>query len=230
LADFLFSGSGSSGTETRLFLTEGAKYHFFPLDNSLLSRVATSRPSATAGQTVFTYTGENPGIPVANAPSILHRDYTITAEVTIPRGGAEGMIVTLGGRFGGYGLYLFKGKPVFDYNLLDLTHYRWEGGPLGHGVFADALKPGKHTIVFDFRYDGPGLGKGGTGVLTVDRKEFGAQEDRAHDSDNHDQRRDLRRRGRYAISLAAFVRALAAPTAPAAETGSTMDLYLHRLC
>lgn len=82
------------------------------------------------------------------------------------------MIVTLGGRFGGYGLYLLKGKPVFDYNLFDLTHYRWEGGPLGHGVLADALKPGSHTIVFDFKYDGPGPGKGGTGVLTVDGKEL----------------------------------------------------------
>ena len=102
----------------------------------------------------------------------MDKDYTITADVTIPKGGAEGMIVTLGGRFGGYGLYLLKGKPVFDYNLLDLTHYRWEGGPFGHGLLADALKPGKHTIVFDFKYDGPGPGKGGTGVLSVDGKEL----------------------------------------------------------
>ncbi len=58
----------------------------------------------------------------------MDRDYTITAEVTIPEGGAEGMIVTLGGRFGGYGLYLLKGKPVFVYNLLDLEQFRWEGG------------------------------------------------------------------------------------------------------
>ena len=88
----------------------------------------TPRPSTTAGRTVFTYSGENAGIPVANAPSILDKDYTITAEVTIPEGGAEGMIVTLGGRFGGYGLYLLHGKPVFDYNLLNLQQYRWEGG------------------------------------------------------------------------------------------------------
>jgi hypothetical protein len=81
------------------------------------------------------------------------------------------MIVPLGGRFGGYGLYLLKSKPVFDYNLLDLTHYRLEGGPLGRGLLADALRPGEHTIVFDFKYNGPGPGKGGTGVLTVDGKE-----------------------------------------------------------
>jgi arylsulfatase A-like enzyme len=154
-----------------LFLTEAAKYQVLPLDNSGFTRLLTPRPSAVAGRTVFTYTGANANIPVGNAPSILDKDYTITAEVTIPKGGAEGMIVTLGGRFGGYGLYLLKGKPVFDYNLLDLTHYRWEGGPAGHGLLAEALKPGKHTIVFDFKYYGPGPGKGGTGVFTVDGKE-----------------------------------------------------------
>jgi arylsulfatase A-like enzyme len=156
-----------------LFLTEAAKYQVLPLDNSGFARILTPRPSAVAGRTVFTYTGENTNIPVGNAPSILDRDYTITADVTIPQGGAEGMIVTLGGRFGGYGLYLLKGKPVFDYNLLDLKHYRWEGGPLGRGLLANALPPGKHTIVFDFKYDGPGPGKGGTGVFSVDGKEIG---------------------------------------------------------
>ena len=155
-----------------LFLTEAAKYQVLPLDNTGFARLLTPRPSAVAGRTVFTYTGENTNIPVGNAPSILDRDYTISADVTIPQGGAEGMIVTLGGRFGGYGLYLLKGKPVFDYNLLDLTHYRWQGGPLGHGLLADALKPGKHTIVFDFKYDGPGPGKGGEGVFKVDGNEI----------------------------------------------------------
>ena len=89
-----------------LFLKEAAQYQVFPLDNSLLARVATPRPSATAGQTVFTYVGENSNISVANSPSLLDKDYTITAEVTIPDGGAEGMIATMGGRFGGYALML----------------------------------------------------------------------------------------------------------------------------
>ena len=82
------------------------------------------------------------------------------------------MIVTLGGRFGGYGLYLLKGKPVFVYNLLDLERFRWEGGVGGEDWLGSSLKAGKHTIVFDFKYDGPGPGKGGTGVLSVDGKEF----------------------------------------------------------
>jgi arylsulfatase len=158
-----------------LFLTEAAKYNVFPLDNSLLPRLITPRPSATAGRTVFTYTGEHAGIPVGNAPSILNKDYTITAEVTIPKAGAEGMIVTLGGRFGGYALYLLKGKPVFVYNLLDLKRYRWEGGVGGPDWLGKSLKPGKHTLVFDFKVDGPGLGKGGAGVLSVDGRVLAKQ-------------------------------------------------------
>jgi hypothetical protein len=70
------------------------------------------------------------------------------------------MLATMGGRWGGWGLYLLNGKPVFDYNMLIFAQYRWEG--------PDALTPGKHTIVFDYTYDGPGIAKGGSGVLKVD--------------------------------------------------------------
>src|SRR5271169_156830 len=155
-----------------MFLSEAAKYNVFPIDNSILPRVITPRPSATAGRTLFTYAGPNAGIPVGNAPSILNKDYTITAQVNVPKRGAEGMIVTMGGRFGGYALYLLKGKPVFVYNLLDLERYRWEGGVGGADWLGDSLSPGKHTIVFDFKLADPGLGKGGTGVLIVDGKEL----------------------------------------------------------
>jgi arylsulfatase len=158
-----------------LFQAEAEKYQVFPLDNTAFVRLLTPRPSATAGKTVFIYTGVKAGIPVGNAPSILNRDYTITAQITVPEGGAEGMIVTIGGRFGGYGLFLQDGKPVFVYNLLDLERFRWEGGIggiAGKDLFGRALKPGQHTIVFDFKYDGPGPGKGGTGVLSVDGKEL----------------------------------------------------------
>ncbi len=109
------------------------------------------------------------GTPASAAPSILNKSYTITADVEIPQGGAEGMIVTHGGRFGGYGLFLNKshlalggGRVVFLYNLLDLKRTMWEG---------PELRAGKHTIVFDFKSDGAGLGKGGTGVLYVDGQE-----------------------------------------------------------
>jgi arylsulfatase A-like enzyme len=146
-----------------LFLVEAQKYQVFPLDNSILERLLAPRPSATAGRTEFTYAGEMSGLPDGSAPNTLAKSYSISAEVEIPTGGAEGMLNTLGGRFGGYGLYLLKGKPVFAYNLLGVEHFRWEG--------PEALAPGKHTILFDFKYDGPGFGKGGTGVLSVDGKE-----------------------------------------------------------
>jgi hypothetical protein len=152
-----------------LFYSEARKYDVLPLDNSTLARWNTPRPSLTAGQTVFTYSGELTGVPISAAPNILDKSYTITAEVEIPEGGAQGMIVTQGGRFGGYGLFLSKGEVGFDrgrvvflYNLLDLKRTVWEG---------PELEAGKHTIVFDFKADGPGLGKGGTGVLSVDGKE-----------------------------------------------------------
>jgi arylsulfatase A-like enzyme len=152
-----------------LFYAEAKKYNVLPLDNTTLARWNTPRPSLTAGRTVFEYSGELSGVPSAAAPNIKNKSYTITAEVEIPDGGAEGMIVTQGGRFGGYGLFLSKGefgvnrgRVVFLYNLLDLKRTMWEGPELGAG---------KHTIVFDFKSEGPGLGKGGTGVLTVDGKE-----------------------------------------------------------
>ena len=150
-----------------VFLEEAKKYDVFPLDNSQFARAITPRPSATAGQTKFTYSGEMPGIPIGNAPNILTKSYTITAEVEVPEGGGDGMIVTEGGRFGGYGLYVLKGKPVFTYNFVDLERFRWEG--------PDALAPGKRTLVFDFTYDGPGIAKGGAGVLKVDGKEVANQ-------------------------------------------------------
>jgi arylsulfatase len=148
-----------------LFTQEAKKYGVFPLDNQAFARAITPRPSATAGKTVFTYTGVNVGIPDGNAPNILDRSFTITAEVDVPEGGGEGMIVTEGGRWGGYGLYMLKGRPVFTYNMLMLLTGRWanEASP--------PLAPGKHTIVFDFTYDGPGIAKGGAGVLKVDGRE-----------------------------------------------------------
>jgi arylsulfatase A-like enzyme len=148
-----------------LFAQEAKKYGVFPLDNQAFARAITPRPSTTAGKTVFTYTGVNVGIPDGNAPNILNRSFTITAEVDLPQGGGDGMIVTEGGRWAGYGLYMLKGRPVFTYNLLELLTARWanDGDP--------PLTAGKHTIVFDFKYDGPGIAKGGTGVLKVDGHE-----------------------------------------------------------
>ncbi len=161
-----------------MFWVEAAKYNVLPLDSSMATRVVVPKPSLAAGRREFTYSGELTGIPYSDAPSLLNTSYTLTADVTIPEGGAEGMINTNGGRFGGYGLYLVKGKPIFTWNLLGLKRVRWEG--------PEALKPGKHTLEFDFKYDGlgfgtlafnnvSGIGQGGTGVLKVDGKTVAEQ-------------------------------------------------------
>ncbi len=161
-----------------LFLVEAAKYRVFPLDNSLATRMVTPRPSVTAGRNEFAYSGELIGVPMGDAPQLIGASYTITAEIEVPAGGGEGVLATQGGRFGGWGFYLVKGKPVYTWNLLDLRRIRWEG--------AAALSPGKHTLVFDFKYNGlgfatlafnnrSGLGQGGTGVLMVDGKQVATQ-------------------------------------------------------
>ncbi|MBE2260732.1 MAG: sulfatase-like hydrolase/transferase, partial [Rhodobacteraceae bacterium] len=133
-----------------MFLEEAKKYQVLPLDASVGARVAAARPSLTAGRTEYVYTRPMTGLPQGDAPYLLDTSYTITADITVPPGGAEGMIVTSGGRFAGFGMYLLKGKPVFLWNLLDLERVKWEG--------PTALTPGQHTIEFESRYDGLGLG------------------------------------------------------------------------
>ncbi len=161
-----------------LFWVEARKYQVLPLDATVATRIVTPRPNLAAGRTEFTWSGEITGTPNGDAPSILNTSYNFKAEVDIPQGDSEGMIVTQGGRFGGYGFYVLKGKPVFLYNFVDLKRTRWEG--------PDALSPGKHTLEFDFKYDGlgagtlafnnvSGIGRGGTGVLKVDGREVARQ-------------------------------------------------------
>jgi arylsulfatase len=150
-----------------LFWVEAAKFQVLPLDNSMALRFAAPEPSLTAGRTEFALTRPLSGLPRGDAPNLLSRDFTITAEIDVPKGGGDGMLNTNGGRFGGYGFYLLKGKPVFTYNLAGFARFRWEG--------KDALAPGKHTVAFAFSYDGPGQGKGGTGTLTVDGKDVETQ-------------------------------------------------------
>jgi arylsulfatase len=156
-----------------LFIAEAKKYQVLPLDASVAARIVAPRPNITAGRTEFVYTHPMVGLPQGDSPFILNSSYTITAEIDVPAGGAEGMILTSGGRFAGYGFYLLGGKPVFLWNLVNLERIKWEG--------KDALSPGKHILEFDFKYDGlgvgtlafnnmSGLGRPGTGTLSVDGK------------------------------------------------------------
>jgi arylsulfatase len=116
-------------------------------------------------------------IPVGNMPSLLNSSYTITAEIEVSGADAHGMLINEGGRYWGWGLYLVKGRPIFTYNLLGIKMTKWQG---------PVLSSGKHTIEFDFKYDGlgaatlaynnlSGIGKGGTGMLKVDGKVVSTQ-------------------------------------------------------
>ena len=156
-----------------LFIREARQHQVFPLDASVAARIGAPRPNITAGRTEFVYTRPMTGLPQGDSPALLNASYSISADLEVPAGGAEGMILTSGGRFAGYGFYLLKGKPVFLWNLLDLKRIRWEG--------PEALSPGPHTVEFDFQYEGRGIGtlvynsfsglaQPGTGTLKVDGK------------------------------------------------------------
>jgi arylsulfatase len=160
------------------FLTEAKKYEVLPMDASVATRLVMPRPNITAGRTEFVYTHPMTGLPQGDSPLLLNCSYTITADIEVPAGGAEGMLVTSGGRFGGWGFYLLKGKPVFTWDLVDLKRQKWQA--------PDALAPGKHIVEFDFKYDGlgagtlafnnmSGIGRSGTGVLKVDGTEVANQ-------------------------------------------------------
>jgi arylsulfatase len=147
-----------------LFWIEAAKHNVLPLDNSKVERFDVNlRPSLTRGRSVFTYYEGQTRIPEGAAPDMKNKSWRVAADVEIPKGGAEGVILTHGGRFNGIGLYLKGGKPVFHYNLAGVARYT-VAGPA-------KLAPGKHVILLDFKYDGGGFGKGGTATLKVDDKQ-----------------------------------------------------------
>ena len=156
-----------------LFWVEAKKYQVLPLDSSVATRLVQPRPNLTAGRKEFTWTQPMTGTPNGDAPSVLNTSYRFKAEVEVPEDGGDGMLITQGGRFAGYGFYLLKGKPVFTWNLVDLKRVKWIGDQV--------LAPGKHVLEFDFTYDGMGaatlafnsvvgIGRSGTGRLSVDGK------------------------------------------------------------
>lgn len=146
-----------------VFDQEAKKYNVYPLDASLASRLdPASRPSLTRGRSVFTYYPGMVRIPEATAPNVRNKSYSITADIEVPDGGANGVLVTQGGRFGGWGLLLLDGKPMFVHAFSNQEQHKYRIAS------TQKLNPGKHTVRFDFKYDGGGIGKGGTGTLSVD--------------------------------------------------------------
>jgi arylsulfatase len=155
----------------KVFYEEAKKYNVLPMDASVAARIVAPRPNLTAGRSEFVYTHPMVGLPQGDSPLLINTSYTVTAEIEVPPTGGDGMILTSGGRFAGYGFYILNGKPVWLWNMVDLERLKWEG--------KDVLTPGKHTLEFDFVYDGlgagtlafndfSGVGRPGTGTLKVD--------------------------------------------------------------
>jgi arylsulfatase len=148
------------------FDVEAKKYNVYPLDSSFASRVDPAiRPSLTRGRNEFTYYPGMIRIPEGSAPDFKNKSWTVGAEVTIPPSGASGVLATIGGRFGGWVLMLQDSKPRFVYALSNQPEHKFR-------VASDQpLAPGNHVVRYDFKYDGGGIGKGGTGALLVDGKQ-----------------------------------------------------------
>ncbi len=148
-----------------LFMKEAAKYNVLPIDDRSLERMNAAlvgRPDLMAGRTSLTVYEGMIGMSENVFINTKNRSHTITAEVTIPEGGAKGVVLAQAGRFGGWSLYLKDGKPTYTYNFLSLQRFTVAAN--------EAVPAGKATIRYEFAYDGAGLGKGGVGTIFVNDK------------------------------------------------------------
>jgi arylsulfatase A-like enzyme len=146
----------------KLFMAEAPKYNVLPIDDRLMERVIPTlvgRPDVMGGRTSLTLGEGMTGMMENVFIDVKNRSKTLTAELDIPQGGANGVILAQGGRFGGWSLYVKDGKPAYTYNFLGLKQFTVAS--------PETLPTGKATVVFDFAYDGGGMGKGGNGTLSV---------------------------------------------------------------
>jgi arylsulfatase A-like enzyme len=147
-----------------LFMKEAEKYHVLPIDDRLLERTNAElmgRPTVMGKRNIVTYGEGMKGMGVDIFIDLRSTSYTITSEVAIDARG-NGVIVCQGGRFGGLSFYIKNGKPAFSYNYLGMESTEI--------IAAEALKPGNYKLVYDFKYDGGGMGKGGIATISVNDK------------------------------------------------------------
>jgi arylsulfatase A-like enzyme len=151
----------------RLFLIEAVKYNVLPLDDRRVERFnpdLAGRPQLVRGNSQLLFGGmgrlsENSVVVIKN------RSHALTAEFDVPESGAAGVIISQGGAFGGWSLYVNEGKPAYCYNLFGLQRFK---------VYGDAAIPaGRHQVRMEFAYDGGGLAKGGTASLFLDGEKVG---------------------------------------------------------
>jgi arylsulfatase len=163
LANDLAAGNPDKLAEMQtLFMIEAARFHVLPIDDRSVERANAAlagRPDLMGGRSSLTLAGGMTGMSENVFLNVKNKSKTITAEVTVPDGGANGAIIVQGGRFGGWALYVQDGRPGYDYNWLGLERTSIMG--------TDPLPAGNVTIRFEFAYDGGGMGRGGTGTLFV---------------------------------------------------------------
>jgi arylsulfatase len=148
-----------------LFMKEAVKYSVLPIDDRGAERfnpAIAGRPDLMGGRTLLTVYEGMTGMMENAFINVKNRSHTITAEVEIPSGGANGVLIAQAGRFAGWSLYFKDGKPAYAYNFIGRQIYTVSA--------TESVAPGKATVRMDFVYDGGGLAKGGTATLSVNGK------------------------------------------------------------
>lgn len=151
----------------RLWMIEAVRYNVLPLDDDIGSRLNSDlagRPVLIKGKTQLLFGGMG-RLSENSVLNIKNKSHAVTAEISIPAAGAEGVIIAQGGNIGGWCLYAKGGKLKYCYNLLGIQYFYVES--------TSALPPGEHQVRMEFAYDGGGLGKGGTVTLYVDGQNVG---------------------------------------------------------
>jgi arylsulfatase A-like enzyme len=151
----------------RLWLIEAVKYNVLPLDDRFAERANSDiagRPQLTKGNRQLLFGGMG-RLTENSIVNYKNKSHAITAEVVVPKSGAEGVIVAVGGNIGGWSLYAKEGKPKYCYNFYGVERYTVEG--------KSQIPPGTHQVRMEFKYDGGGLAKGGTVTLFIDGKKSG---------------------------------------------------------
>jgi arylsulfatase A-like enzyme len=151
----------------RLWLIEAVRYNVLPLDDNIGIRMNSDlagRPVLITGNSQILF-GNMGRLSENSVLNLKNKSHSVTAEIIVPAGGAEGVIVAQGGNIGGWSLYAKGGKLKYCYNLLGIDQFYAES--------ADVLPIGEHQVRMEFAYAGGGLGKGGTATLFVDGKQVG---------------------------------------------------------
>ncbi len=152
----------------RLFLIEAVKYQVLPLDDRRIERFNSDlagRPTLVKGNAQLLFGGMG-RLTEHSVLNIKNKSYSVTADIVVPEGGGNGVIVAQGGAFGGWSLYLNQGVPTHCYNLLGLQRVKAIGD--------QRLSAGSHQVRMEFTYDGGGLAKGGVATLFVDGESVGS--------------------------------------------------------